>query len=106
MAVSGLKLKTFPAVTVTTAGTRVPLAASAALVYAVTVQSDSDNTGMQYLGDSTVTSANGTKFSPTDTIEVEAPAGARGVDQFDISKIYVDSSTNGAIFRIVAWIRE
>ena len=106
MAVAGLKLKTIPAVTVATAGTRQPLSATTTLVYSVTVQSVSANTGTQYLGDNTVSSSNGIQVSPTDTIEIDAPAGARGVDQFDLSKIYVDSSTDGAVFRIVAWIRE
>lgn len=106
MAVSGLKLKTLPAVTVSTAGTAVSLYSSVLNVYAVTIISLGANTGTQYLGDSTVSSTNGMPFAASETIEVEAPAGARGVDQFDISKIYVDSSTNGAEFRVIAWIRE
>ena len=106
MAVSGLKLKTLPAVTVATAGSEQPLASARTMVYAATVVSLSTNTGTQYLGDSTVTSSNGIPFSGGDTMEIESPSGARGVDQFDLSKVYVDSSSNGAEFRIVAWIRE
>lgn len=105
MAVSGLKLRTLPAITVTTAGTRVALHSSSILVYAFLVMSLASNTGTQYLGDSTVTSANGIPFSAAEDMELEAP-DVRGVDQFDLSKIYVDSSTSGAEFRVIAWIRE
>lgn len=105
MAVSGLKLKTLPAVTVATAGTEQPISATNLLVYAVIITSLSGNTGTQYFGDSTVTSSNGTPFGPGDDIELEAPEH-RGVDQFDIKNIYVDSTTNAAEFRIAAWIRE
>ena len=106
MAVSGLKIKTIAAVTVTVAGTEQPLSATTVMVYAVTIVSLSTNTGTQYIGDSTVTSANGIPFTAGDTMELETPQMARATDQFDISKIYVDSSTNGAAFRIIAWIRE
>lgn len=106
MAVSGLKLKTLPAVTVATAGSEQPLAATRTMVYAATIVSVSTNTGIQYLGDSTVTSSNGIPFIANEAMEVEAPAGAKGVDQFNLADIYVDSTTNGAEFRIIAWIRE
>jgi hypothetical protein len=105
MAVSGLKLKTLTAVTVTTAGTRVPLSATTVNVYAVTIISMSSNTGTQYLGDSTVTSSNGLPFGPGEDVELDAP-DVKGLDQFDISKIYLDSSSSAAAFRVIAWIRE
>ena len=106
MAVSGLKLKTLPAVTVATAGAEQPLYGSRMMVYAASIVSLSTNTGIQYVGDSTVTSSNGTPFIANEAIELEVPAGAKGADQFDLSQVYVDSTTNGAEFRIVAWIRE
>ena len=106
MPASGLKLKTIAAVTVATSGTPVALCASTQWVYSATIQSLSSNTGTQYIGDSTVTSSNGLQFGAGDIIEVDAPASARSTDQFDLSKVYVDSSTNGAAFRVVAWIRE
>lgn len=105
MAVSGLKLKTLPAVTVAVAGTEQPLYATPLLVYAVTITSLSGNTGTQYFGDSTVTSSNGTPFGPGDDIELEAP-DVKGLDQFDISTVYLDATVNGTEFRIVAWVRE
>lgn len=105
MAVSGLKLKTLPAVTVSTNGTAVPLYSTSLMVYSVAVQSLNSNTGSQYVGDSTVTSSNGVRIGAGDSIDIDPPE-ARGFDQFDISKIYVNSSTDGAEFRVVAWIRE
>lgn len=100
-----LKLKTLPAVTVATAGTEQPLSASSVMVYGLIIVSLSTNTGVQYVGDSTVTSSNGMPIAPDGSIELGPPDAARGYDQFDIKDVYVDSSTNGAEFRIMAWIR-
>lgn len=98
--------KTLSARTVATAGTPVALSASSLLVYAATVQSLSTNSGSQYLGDSTVDSSTGMEIKPGDIAEIEPPAKARGNDMFDLSKWYVDSSSNGAEFRVIAWINE
>lgn len=102
----GIKLKTIAEVTVTTGGTRVALSASAVKVYACSVQSLSTNTGTQYIGDSTVSSSNGMILGPGDVAELDGPPGAREPHQFDLSDIYVDSSTNNAKFRVSAWIRD
>ena len=104
-AASGIKLKTLPAVTVVTAGSAVPLSSSPLYVYGYIVISLSTNSGIQYLGDSTVSAANGLTFGPDNAMEFDAPE-RKGVDQFDLSKIYVDSSEDATEFRIAAWIRE
>lgn len=101
-----VKLKTLQEVTVTTAGTRVPLSLTSQIVYACSVQSLSSNTGTQYIGDDTVSSSNGQAFGPSDVAELDGPAGAREPHQFDLKDIYVDSSTSGAKFRVSAWIRD
>lgn len=103
---SGLKLKTFPAVTVTTAGQRKPISEEPLLVYEVTIQSLRDNTGTQYVGDENVDADNGMEVLPGDPVVIELPARARATDQFYINEVYVDSSTSGAEFRVSAWIRE
>lgn len=102
----GVRLKTVAEVTVTTAGTRVKLSETSILVYSVSIQSLSTNTGTQYVGDNAVTSSNGMIISPTDVAELDGPIGAREPHQFDLTDIYVDSSTNGAKFRVSAWIRD
>jgi hypothetical protein len=105
MAASTLKLKTLPAVTVATSGTRQPIYGSPIYAYSVLIQSLPSNEGVQYIGDSTVTVGTGIEIAPGDATEMEAPERSR-TDQFDLSMIYVDSDTNGAEFRIIAWIRE
>lgn len=104
MAVSGLKLMTLPSVTVTTAGTAVPVYTSSLLVYAATIQSVNANTGTGYFGDSTVSSSNGIEVPIEGIVEIESPAHSRG-DQFDVSELYLDSSVNGETFRVVVWVR-
>ena len=100
-----VRVKTFKAVTVATAGQRKPLSDSSILVYSATVQSLRTNTGYQYIGDSTVTSDNGQEFGPSDTVSADGPPSSRGQEQYDLADIFVDSSTDGAEFRISAWIR-
>lgn len=106
MGSSGLKLKTFPAVTVSKAGERKQIYDKSLLVYEVSIQSLTSNSGTQYVGDETVTSSNGHQVLPGDPVVIELPSRARATDQFDISDVYVDSSTDGAEFRVSAWIRE
>jgi hypothetical protein len=103
---SGLKLKTFPAVIITTAGERKPISTESLLVYEVTIQSITTNTGKGYIGDETVTSSNGMEVLPGDPVVVELPSRARATDQFYINEVYLDSSVSGSEFRVSAWIRE
>lgn len=99
-------LKTIPIVTLAVAGQRKRLSENHQMVSSVTIQSFRSNTGYQYVGDSTVNSSNGQEFGPGDMAEIDAPMGSRGPEEFDLYDIFVDSSTNGAEFRITAWIRK
>jgi len=101
-----VKVKTIQVVTVETAGQRKPLSDSPMMVYGASVQSLRTNTGYQYIGDDSVTSANGQEFGPSDVVEIDGPPSAKGQEQFDLAEIYVDSSTDAAEFRISAWIRK
>ncbi len=103
---SGLKLVTLPAITVTSVGERKPIHDKSLLVYEVTIQSIMANTGTGYIGDETVTSANGQQILPGDPVVIELPARARATDQFYINEIYIDASVAGTEFRVSAWIRE
>lgn len=102
-----LKLKTLPAVTVTTAGTPVPVSATSIMVYEVLVTSISTNTGIQAIGDSDVdaSASRGGLIEPNNHIELAPPDSARGYDQIDLKDVYLDSTTNGAQFTILAWVR-
>lgn len=99
-----LRAKTFNAIITGSAGSRKAVVDSSILVYAATIQSMRTNTGHQYIGDNTVTAANGQEFQPGDVAEAEPPSERR--EQFDLSKVYVVSDTASSEFRISAWIRE
>lgn len=104
MAASTIIPRTLTAVTVTTAGTSKPASAISLQVYSLVIVSLSTNTGVQYIGDSTVSSANGMPIAPDGDFTFEPPDMVKG-DTFDANKVYLDSSTSGAEFRIMAWIR-
>ena len=72
--------------TVTTAGTRVVLATTQTLVSGVTIKALSTNTGIIYVGNSTVSSSNGFRLSASAEIFIE-------ID--NLATIYIDSSVNG-----------
>src|SRR5690349_7125067 len=99
-------LKTIKKVTVTQAGQRQRLSPDHIMVSSVSVQSFRTNTGYQYIGDSTVDSSNGQEFGPGDVAEIEGPMGARVPEDFDLYDVFVDSSVNGAEYRISAWTRK
>ncbi len=71
--------------TVSTAGTAVPLSSSTA-IKSVTVRAATTNTGLIYIGSSSVSSANGFQLSPDETVSLD-------ID--NLSKAYADTATNG-----------
>lgn len=100
-----IKPVTLPAVIVGAPGQRKSISTTRVLVYSATIQSVKTNTGTQYIGDKTVTAANGQPMEPGGQAVVKSPTGGKEPEQFDISEVYVDSSTAGAEFRISAWMR-
>lgn len=74
------------AVIVTTAGTAVPLSATSVAIKGVLIQMAEDNTGLIYVGNSSVDATN-------------APAWAAGLvftmEIDDLSKVYIDASADG-----------
>ena len=71
-------------VTVAAAGTRVQLAAHAAL--GVTVRASSSNAGLVYVGGATVAAANGFDLGPGEAVSV---------DVADTAALYVDAQVSG-----------
>lgn len=72
--------------TVTTAGTRVALASSQALVSGVTVKALAANTGTIYVGNSAVDSSNGFALAKGESVFIEIA---------NLATVYLDSSVNG-----------
>jgi hypothetical protein len=72
--------------TVTTAGTRVALVASTTSCSAVIIRALDTNTGIIYVGNSSVSSSNGHRLLPGESV---------GLSINDLSSIYLDSSVNG-----------
>ena len=71
--------------TVPTAGTSVALATSTA-VKTVTIRALSSNTGLVYVGSSSVSSANGFELSPQETVSL---------DLDNLNKVWLDVQVNG-----------
>lgn len=89
------------AVTVTTAGTRVPLFASTKPVASLIIMTISTNSNNVYVGDVTVTSSNGVPLKPEKSLDMELPQDANGkMMEIDASQIYLDSDTNGNQVRV------
>lgn len=71
--------------TVVSAGTRVPLSSSTAIA-SVTVRALASNTGLIYVGNSAVSSANGFQLSASETVSMD-------ID--NLSKVFIDSAVSG-----------
>jgi hypothetical protein len=99
-----LKLLTLPARTVTTSGTPVTAYDGNLEVFSAIIISLSTNTGTQYVGDSTMDTGDGMPIAPDGSLEMAPPDNVRE-DTFNLGLVYLDSSTNGAEFRIAAWVR-
>lgn len=90
-------------VTVTTAGTRVPLSATNILTHDFTVQADLGNTGTIYIGGSNVSAAqHGIALNSKDVAIVgNHQPGNKGQVEFNLIDWYVDASSNGQIVHIL-----
>lgn len=85
-AVAGTTILATGKVTVATAGTRVALEASSTPCSSLCVHALSSNTGLIYLGNSTVAAANGYQLGPGDAV---------ALDISDVSTAFIDSAVNG-----------
>ena len=91
-----MKLTTLGRITVTTAGTRVPLTADTTLIaYKVIIKGKATNAGLVFVGDVTVTATNGYPLAATAELVIEPPTSPRNLENIMLSDIYVDSATNG-----------
>ena len=79
---------------VTSAGTAEPLSSVPKHVWQVRVKATAGNTGIIYIGDSTVSSANGYSLSEKEEIDISA-IFAKDNFILDLNEIYIDSSVNG-----------
>jgi len=92
---------TLPAVTIVTAGTRVQLTPGAnPFANTIIVTASPANSGTVYVGDSTVTAANGQPLSPGESYVISTPS-IRGTDEdFFISDVWLDASISGSTARV------
>lgn len=72
-------------IVVTTSGTRVQLSSSTATA-TITIRALSTNTGIIYVGNSSVTSSNGFQLSPQETVSI---------DLSNLSNVWLDASVSG-----------
>lgn len=83
-------------VTVTTAGTRVPLKTGNGLyTQSVEISAASTNVGDVYIGPDSVASTTALGLSPGETTTINAPMVSGTHGDIDLSQIYVDADNNG-----------
>lgn len=81
--------------TVAAAGTRTALGTVSLQVHEVVVKALAANTGIIYLGDSTVASSNGYELSAGQSFSVPLTMIPRTGSVVNLTSIYIDSSVNG-----------
>lgn len=89
-------------VTVATAGTRVPLSATTLIARSLIIKSIAANsTNLLGVGGSDVAAANWYELSSGHSVEIKA-GSKNGTDEgIDLSKIYLDSSSNGLVASVL-----
>lgn len=92
------KSKILTPITIASAGTRQQITASDIAAYSIIFQADDLNTGKVYVGDSTVTSANGIELAPGETYGIDA--AEIGDREIILSDFWVDTQTNGNVIKI------
>lgn len=95
-----LKLITRPVITVTTAGTAVPISTTEEHVHSISIQAQSDNSGVLYVGDSSVASTTGQELGAGEVYVINAFDKPYNLEELDLQDIYIDAATNGDVARI------
>jgi hypothetical protein len=97
-----VKALTIPEITVTTAGTRVQVSSTDTPISSIIIQASSGNSGVIYVGDSSVSSTAGIVLTAGQAWAVTADASGRhGFEEMVLSDFWVDSASNGDKFKVV-----
>lgn len=98
-------LQTLDPVTLTLSNNPYPISSFQFPIVSVTISADATNTGRIYIGDSTVTPANGIDVGPGESALISTPLRPSGSEEFHLDEIFVTTSTAGSKIRISAWRR-
>ena len=94
-------------VTVATAGTPVQVSSTVLYSPSVVIQANTDNAGTVYVGDSLVDALSTPKIGiallARSTITLNEDS--KGSDYIDLSKIYIDSGTNGQVVQVMYMVK-
>ena len=80
---------------VTTAGTRTALQSSVLQVHTAIIKANAANTGVIYVGDSSVASTNGYELSAGEGVAIPLMLMPQTGSAVDLSAIYIDASVSG-----------
>ena len=94
------KYFTHAPVTVTTAGTRKRLRNTSLPATDIVIMADPGNSDPIYVGDDTVTAANGIPLAAGETYVISTPAIRGNQEDFDLADVYLDADANGMIARV------
>lgn len=97
------KLTTLGSVAVTTAGTRVPISATALPANAVIIQASVGNAGKIYVGDSTVDASKGHALAAGEALILNAMESPKGLEEYMLNDVYLDADndTEGVVVQYV-----
>lgn len=91
-----VKFKGLGEVTVTTAGTPVPLIETEVITPGCAIMCLSTNVGKIYVGGADLSSTTrGVELDPGEVLEIQGPQIGGNQEEFDLSEIYIDSESNG-----------
>jgi hypothetical protein len=92
---ANVKLFTLADITVTTAATRVQVSSTATPVMDVIFTCPAANTGVIYVGDSSVSASRGIEVAKGTSISINQAFGRSAGLEYKLSNFYVDAATNG-----------
>jgi len=94
------KMKTLAVVTVASAGTAEQITSAAIPSTGIIVQADTANTGLIYVGDSTVDSSNGLELEAGETFSITAEEIGRSNDEIILNDVFIDAQIDGDSARV------
>lgn len=98
-----LELVTKSLVTVAAAGTRVQITTTVGdMVNSVSLQASSGNSGIIFVGGSTVDSTNGHELAAGEVLVINAFDRPTNLEELDLSKLWVDAATSADTVRVMS----
>jgi hypothetical protein len=101
-----VKIYTLPSVTTAVDNTAQSLSVATIITATLAIQAEITNTESVFIGGPAVSVTDGIELEPGDVMEIEGPSTRGIAEEFDVSEVYILTTTAGQKVRLTAFARK